>query len=71
MNISTGKVVAGKVELEGDPLPEGAVVTVLVPDDDTFELTAEEEALLRASIREAEAGKVRPASEVLASLRDA
>jgi hypothetical protein len=72
MKISTGKVVAGKVQLEGDPLPEGCVVTVLAPDgEDFFELTEEEESLLAASIREAEAGQVRPAADVLADFPDA
>ena len=69
MKISTGKVVAGKVELEGDPLPEGCVVTVLAPDgEDFFELTEEEESLLVASIRQAEGGQVRSAADVLADL---
>jgi hypothetical protein len=69
MKISTGKVVSGKVELEGDPLPEGCVVTVLAPDGDEFcELTVEEETLLVASIQQAEAGRVRPATDVLADL---
>ncbi len=60
MKISTGKVVSGKVELEGDPLPEGCVVTVLAPDgDEFFELTEDEEAVLVDSIQQAEAGRVR------------
>lgn len=72
MRISTGKVVAGKVELEGDPLPEGCVVTVLAPDgEEFFELTGEEESLLVASIRQAEAGQVRSAADVLADLPEA
>lgn len=69
MKISTGKVVSGKVELEGDPLPEGCVVTVLAPDgEEFFELTEDEEALLLASIRQAEAGQLRSAADVLADL---
>lgn len=69
MKISTGKVVSGKVELDGDPLPEGCVVTVLAPDgDEFFELTEAEETLLVDSIQQAEAGRVRPATDVLADL---
>ncbi len=69
MKISTGKVVSGKVELDGDPLPEGCVVTVLAPDgEEFFELTEEEETLLVDSIRQAEAGRVRSATDVLADL---
>lgn len=72
MRISTGRVVSGKVELEGDPLPEGSVVTVLVPDgEEFFELTGEEEELLLASIRQADAGQVRSAADVLADLPEA
>ena len=72
MKISTGKVVAGKVELEDDPLPEGCVVTVLAPDgEEFFELTREKESLLVTSIRQAEAGQVRSAADVLADLPEA
>ena len=43
MRIATGKVVGGKLELDGDSLEEGATVTVLVPEpDETFELKAVE-----------------------------
>jgi hypothetical protein len=45
MRIATGKVVQGKLELDGDSLEEGATVTVLVPEaDESFDLTLEEEA---------------------------
>jgi len=33
MKIAMGKVVGGKVELEGDPLAEGSVVTVISTED--------------------------------------
>ena len=47
MRIATGKVVQGKLELDGDSLGEGVTVTVLVPEsDETFELTPDEEAAL-------------------------
>jgi len=37
MKLATGTVIEGKVVIEGDPLPEGCVVTVLAPDgDETF-----------------------------------
>jgi len=66
VRIATGKVVSGKVVVEGEPLAECATVTVLAPDDDqTFDLTPEEESLLLASIREAEQGRVVEASAVL------
>ena len=37
MNVATGTVVEGKVVLEGEPLAEGAVVTVVARDDDEAE----------------------------------
>ena len=69
MRIATGKVVSGKVVLEGEPLAEGATVTVLIPDnDEAFDLTAEEEALLLASIREADQGHTLEGFELLRDL---
>jgi len=69
MRIASGKVVAGKVVVEGEPLAEGATVTVLAPDDDqAFELSPEEESLLLQSIREAEQGLVVEAATVLRDL---
>jgi hypothetical protein len=66
VRIATGKVVSGKIVVDGEPLAEGATVTVLAPDDDqTFDLTPEEESLLLASIRESESGRVVEASAVL------
>jgi len=57
MRLVTGKVVEGKVVVEGDPLKEGSSVTVLAPEDDrSFELTPEQEELLLQAIREAEQG---------------
>ena len=58
MRIATGRVVSGKVVVEGEPLTEGATVTVLAPDDESFELTPEQEIELLASIREADQGLV-------------
>jgi hypothetical protein len=69
MRIASGKVIAGKVVVEGEPLAEGATVTVLAPDDDQFfDLSAEEESLLCESIREAEQGHVVEAAAVLRDL---
>jgi len=68
MRIASGKVVAGKVVVEGEPLAEGATVTVLAPDDQAFDLSPEEESLLLQSIREAEQGHVVDAATVLREL---
>ena len=50
MRIASGKVVGGRVELDGE-LPEGAPVTVLATEgDETFEADAETEQLLLQAI---------------------
>jgi hypothetical protein len=59
MKVATGKVVGGKVVMEGEPLPEGLVVTVVArEDDETFEVTPEDEEALLAAIAQAERGEV-------------
>jgi len=69
MKVVTGRVVEGKVVPEAPGLPEGALVTIVVGDADTFEITAAEELLLTEALEEADRGDVVPAEEVLASLR--
>ena len=69
MRMATGKVVKGRVVLEGEPLPEGASVTVIVGDgEETFDLTPDEEAELLESIAQANAGNTRPIDEALRDL---
>ena len=69
MKIATGKVVGGKVVVDGAPLEEGASVTVLARDCETgFTLSPEEEAELLLSIAEADRGETISAEEVLAKL---
>ena len=70
MQIATGTVVDGKVIVEGDPLPEGAVVTILARGaDETFEVPPELEAELVESIAQAERGETISAEEILERLR--
>ena len=69
MKIATGKVIDGKIVLEGVALKEGASVTVLARDDEGgLDLTPEEEAELLLSIAEADRGETVSADEVLAKL---
>ena len=71
MVMTSGRVVVGKVVVDGDPLPEGARVTVMTREaDETFVLDADAEAELLASIAEADRGELIPASEVLDKLRN-
>jgi hypothetical protein len=59
MKVATGRVVEGKVVLDGEPLAEGAVVTVLARDDEsTFDVYLDEERLLLEAIAQADRGEV-------------
>jgi hypothetical protein len=70
MRIASGRVVSGHVEIEGEPLPEGTVVTLLAREaDETFELSSELEAELFESLAEADRGELVSAEEVLRKLR--
>jgi hypothetical protein len=72
MKIITGKVVAGKIVVEGEPLEEGSTVTVLAPErDEAFVLDAEAEAALVAAIAEADRNEVIPGEQLLSQLREA
>ena len=69
MRVATGKVVAGKIVVEGAPLEEGATVTVIATEDaETFELAPAEEAALLAAIAEADRGELLDAGEIVAEL---
>lgn len=69
MKVATGKVIAGKVVVEGEPFPDGAKVTVIARDDDeTFELSPEEEAEILSAIAEAERGETMDVAQLLDSL---
>ena len=70
MQLTTGTVVGGKIVVEGDPLPEGAVVTILAREaDETFEIPPELEAELLESIAQADRGETISAEELLKRLR--
>jgi hypothetical protein len=59
MRVATGRVVGGKVVLEGELLTEGSVVTVIASEDDgIFDVSADEEQALLAAIAQAERGQV-------------
>lgn len=69
MKVATGTVVAGRVVVEGEPLPDGAKVTVIArEDDETFELSPAEEAEILSAIAEAERGETVDAAQLLESL---
>ena len=69
MRVTTGKVVSGKVVVEGEPLAEGATVTVLAPEaQPTFELGPNEEAELLEAIDQVRRGEVVDGDELLNEL---
>ena len=71
MKVVTGKVVAGRIVIEGEPLEEGCTVTVLAPErDEAFVLDSQAEAALLAAIAEADRGEVITGEQLLSKLRD-
>ena len=70
MQVTTGKVVDGKVVVEGVALVEGAVVTVLSPQAQApFALSSQDEDELVAAMVEISRGEFVSAEELLESLR--
>jgi len=70
MRITRGKVVGGQIVVEGEPLKEGSTVTILFPEEPTFQLNDADEAALLAAIAEADRGEALDADEVLSRLRN-
>lgn len=69
MQIASGKIVEGRVVIEGD-LPEGAEVTLIALDgEETFEVDADLEAVLLESIAQGERGETISAEELLREMR--
>lgn len=69
MQIASGKVINGRVVVDGD-LPEGADVRLLALDgEETFEVDAELEAVLLQSIAQGERGETVSAADLLGEMR--
>lgn len=70
MEITSGKVVGGRVELEAE-LPEGAEVTVFTKDsEETFYADPELEAVLLESIAQGQRGDRISADDLLREMRN-
>ena len=70
MRIATGTVLGGKIVLQGEPLPEGTVVTVLAREaGDVFLVPPELEPELLAAMDEADRGESITAEELIRNLR--
>jgi len=71
MKVVSGKVVDGRIVVEGEPLEEGCTVTVLAPErDEAFVLDAEAQAALLAAIGEADRGETISSEQLLDELRE-
>ena len=71
MKIISGKVIAGRIVVEGEPLEEGCTVTVLAPErDEAFVLDSQAEASLLAAIAEADRGEAITGEQLLSKLRE-
>ena len=69
MQVATGIVVNGKVEVEGVALPEGALVAVVARGpDEAFTLSTADEDELLAAIAEIERGEFIGLDQLLESL---
>jgi hypothetical protein len=68
MRVASGRVIDGHVELTDAELPEGASVTVLLPEEQTFEADPETERMLLESIAQCERGETIPIESVLEQL---
>ena len=70
MQLATGTVVNGKVIVDGASFPDGTIVTILAREsDETFEVPAELESELQASLEEANRGETISAAELFERLR--
>ncbi len=71
MKIVSGKVIDGRIVIEGEALEEGCTVTVLAPErDEKFLLDSEAEAALLAAVAEAGRGETITAEQLLEDLRE-
>ena len=70
MKVVSGKVIGGRIVIEGDPLEEGCTVTALAPErDEAFVLDSEAEAALLAARAEADRGETVTGDGFLNKLR--
>ena len=71
MKVATGKIVGGKVVLDGADFAEGASVTVLArEDDESFEATPELESALLQAMDQAQRGDTISGESLLTRLRN-
>lgn len=70
MRVATGKIVGGKIVVDGESFADGSEVTIIAGEDgEQFTASPEQEAALLSAIAEVERGEVVSASELLGRLR--
>jgi len=69
MRVTKGKVVGGRIVVEGETLADGSSVTILCTDEPEFELSDDDQAELLQAIAEADRGETLDAHDVLSRLR--
>jgi hypothetical protein len=70
MKVATGKVVDGKVVLEGERLADGTVVTVVIREnEDAFDVSVQDEQALLEALAQADRGQVISWHQLQAQLR--
>ena len=70
MRVATGKIVDGKVVVDGEAFVDGAEVTIIAGEDnELFTASPEQEAALLAAVAEIQRGEVVSAAELLSRLR--
>jgi hypothetical protein len=70
MRVASGRIVDGRVEIDGAEFPDGASVTVLLSEgDETFEADPETERMLLESIEQCDRGQTIALESVLENLR--
>jgi hypothetical protein len=68
MKVITGRVIGGRIDVETD-VKEGTPVAILVAGESGFELTAEDEEELFASLQEIRAGNYEDGYDLLRELK--
>jgi len=69
MRVITGRVVEGKIEVEGG-LPEGTPVAVLAADEAGFRLTEEDEEALFSALQDTRSGNYVDGRALLRELKE-
>jgi hypothetical protein len=71
MKVATGHIVDGKLMVDGKPLPDGAVITVIQPEEppECLILSPEDEDELIDSMKQIREGKYVTGEDLIARLR--